>query len=250
MKMKNAVSFQLSGHFGFFQWAKTRGDFRMTNLFISRTEVLGIIGAIIGLEGYGPRMFKERMGVAGDAPFYDVLGDLAVAVIPLVEPQMFEDHLIHRSMKHINAKGGLQVRMTGLVQPAYKVVLHQGGVSDDVFEKISCYLKNGWAEFIPYFGKNQFPVSYSDVKEEMLTETHNEKQVVDSLYCQEDVSVPPKVVKSKLMRHERFYSEQGKNYSENKDGKIVSTQLIWSSFAVGLTCRTFVTSDNEVVAFL
>jgi len=249
-----AISFEIGGKFGFFHWGKTKGDRRVTNIFISRTEVLGILGAIVGLDGYSQRNFRVKNKSDIKETFYESLGGLNVSIIPKQVPSFFTDHLIHRSMKHINLKGSLMVEMEGLVEPSYKIVLSQGLVDNKTFEKVMMYLKRGWAEYIPYFGKNGFPVEISNVKEEQLLNLEeNQEYVVDSLYKQSNVNKMPKVLKSKLINLENndyHYSENLKDFCEEEPPKIINKQTIWSSFKVTLNSKVYETEEKEKIVFL
>jgi len=251
----DAISFELKSNFGFFHWGKTKGDRRITSLFISRTEVLGIVGAIIGLDGYTQENFRNKIKPKQPRrdTYYDILKGLEVSIVPINVPHFFDDQLIHREMKHINTKGSLMVEMKGLVEPHYKVYLRQGTVEDDVFEKICLYVKKGWSEFIPYFGKNQFPLEILSPQEEELVEQPSESEVlVKSLFRQEDVSKPQKVRKSKLVKtsEDNYHlSDTLKNYDKENPARIVGEQMIWSSFDVSLSVPVYQTKTGEHIVF-
>lgn len=245
------ISFELSSNFGFFHWGKTKGDKRISNLFISRTEVLGILGCVIGLEGYTQGMFKQKFKQKSEQTFYEVLGGLNVSIIPKSVPSLFEDQLIHRHMKHINTKGSLMVTMTGLVKPKYQIILERGTVTEDVFNKLVLYLENGWSEYIPYFGKNQFPLEISNVERVQLEEeTEKDTHVIHSLYLQKKVVKEPKVSQRKLIRDGYYYSEGLKNFVESGSPSITSEQTIWSSFEVGLETPVYQSEHGEKIVFL
>lgn len=248
------LSFELSSNFGFFHWSKTKGDRRMTNLFISRTEVLGILGAVIGLEGYVQQNVRKKLKKKTkneQKPFYELLNGLDIAIIPKKKPHFFEDHLIHRSMKHINSKGPLQVMMTGLINPTYKIVLSQGEVEDEIYEKIKFYLENEWCEFVPYFGKNQFPLEISNFQKEGVHVDMNEDNVVlDSLFNQKDVVDTSRIFKSKLSKQEFHFSESLKNFDADNLPNVVNEQVFWSSLGVTLNKDIYKTNDGERVVFL
>lgn len=248
----NAISFELSSSFGFFHWGKTKGDRRMTNIFISRTEVLGIIGAIIGINGYAQETFKKKLKVENHKPsFYEVLGGLNVGIIPKGKPVFFEDHLIHRPMNEINSRGSLMVKMSGLVEPKFQVIISQGSVEQTVYEKIVLYLKNGWAEFIPYFGKNQFPVAISNVTEEELEVVDGGEILIQSLYKERNTVEIPDLDSDDLKTGENFYySDSLKDFSKTEIGKIVNEVTVWSSYEIELTESVYCTEDKLTISFL
>lgn len=246
----DALSFTVSSAFGFFQWGKTRGDNRITNLFLSRTEVLGILGAIIGIEGYGPSLFKQKKGVECDPLFYEVLGGLNIAIIPRRHPAFFEDHLIHRHMNEINKKGSLMVKMTGLVNPEYTVVVEKGTCEEEVFRTIQTYLEKGWAEYIPFLGKNQFPLEILEVKSTTLQPVQG-KQTIDSLCPASIIHDAPKARKGSIMLGKSYhYIESLKNFKRPGSAEIVNEETVWSSYELTLDQDAYQTDDGKVVAFL
>lgn len=241
---------KISSAFGFFQWEKTKGDNRITNLFLSKSEVLGILGAVIGLDGYSQVTFKENHKKETN-PFYSLLGGLKVSILPQKEPRFFEDHLIHRHMDSINKKGALMVKITGLVKPEYKIVIEKGTVSDEVYQKLKTYLENGWAEFVPYMGKNQYPIEITDVKVEHIEEAKNDDKIkVDSIYKENDVDVSPKVKNRAIVEENEFHYMETLRSFKKDSAQFDNEQYVWSSFPVKLKSSLYSTSEKETITFI
>lgn len=245
----NAVSVEISANFGFFQWEKTKGDNRITNLFISKTEVLGLLGAVIGLDGYAQSTFKSKHSVTS-SPFYEELSGLIISVIPKEKPELFEDHLIHRHMNYVNTKGALMVKMTGLIKPHYKLVIAKGDVEDAVFEKLVHYLQNGWSEFIPYMGKNQYPVEITNFElEELVSVEKNQKTKIHSIYKEAFIVTAPKVRERQLIENDYHYAETLRSFQ--KDSPLfLNEKHLWSSFDVQLNQDIWKTKQEEQIVFL
>lgn len=247
-----AFSIELSAKFGYFQWEKTKGDKRVSNLFISKTDVLGILGAVIGLDGYGQEMFRHTFDAPKQDTFYRALGGLGVAIIPKSTPTLFEDQLIHRQMEHVNKKGSLMVTMFGLLSPSYKVIVKRNTVDKEVFEKLVTYLQNGWSEFVPYCGKNQFPLEIGSFEEEVLSSADvSEPTVVHSLYKQSILTAEPLVTEFEIIEEDGFhYVESLKLFEEEGSSHIVNEPMIWSSFEAEVNDDVYLTNQNECITFL
>lgn len=245
-----AVRFEISSNFGFFQWEKTKGDNRITNIFISKTEILGILGAIVGLDGYGQTTFKEKKGILSENSFYKVLNGLNVSILPNTRPELFEDHLIHRHMDHINKKGSLMVKITGLIKPSYTIVVTQGSAEDVVFEKIQEYLEKGIAEFIPYMGKNQYPLEIKNVKSiDLESVEQTEKTKIHSIYKQKSIVEEPKIRERKLVEEDYHYTETLRSFAGDQI-TFLNEKHVWSSFDVKLDEEVFKTDEEEYIVFL
>lgn len=244
-------SFEMESQFGFFQWNKTKGDKRITNLFISKTDVLGVLGAIVGLDGYSQEYFKEVNNIEKGNTFYQALGGLRVSILPLSKPELFEDHLIHRRAHHINKKGSLMVYNYSLINPKYKIYFQQGEVNDDVFDNLIMYLSKGWAEYIPYAGKNTYPIDINKFKEEKLTEDVAEKHIINSLFLEENLQEDVMVFEIELKEDEMYhYIESLKFFREGaKTPDIEGRNMLWSSYEVSIEGPVFESVNGEKVVF-
>lgn len=245
----NAFSFTLSSTFGLFQWEKTKGDQRITNLFISKTEVLGILGAVLGLDGYSQVFLKEKHQLTA-TPFYESLRGLEIAILPEQHPAFFEDHLIHRYMHAVNSKGPLMAKLTGLVRPRYKIVVTQGSCQEDVFRQLITYMEKGWSEFIPYMGKNQYPAVIENFQQETLRpHTTAEAHRIDSLYKEKHVLHREKIRPSRLIKQDYHYTNILRSFEDDRP-VFQNEPHCWSSFAVQLECPVVTLDSGESITFL
>jgi CRISPR-associated protein Cas5h len=148
--MQKLISIDLQGDFGFFRKPDANNTINLSYNMLHKPALLGIFGAIIGLEGY-----KEK----GKMPaYFDALNTIKIGIEPL---QHEKGNYQKTTIKYSNTVGYANNGSTylteesTLIKPAYRVyalldlkVNHQ----NRLFEN----LKDGKAEFLPYFGKNEF----------------------------------------------------------------------------------------------
>jgi len=144
------ISFDIESNFGFFRKPESNNTLNVSYNMIHRPAILGILGAIIGLEGY-----KEK----GKFPeYYKRLNHLKIGITPLNHEQ---GNYLKTPIKYSNTVGYANKGATflteelTLIAPKYRVYLLLNLNSDD---DTSLYnsLKSKKTEFIPYFGKNEF----------------------------------------------------------------------------------------------
>lgn len=144
------VSIDLCSDFGFFRKPDTNNTINLSYNMIHKPAVLGLLGAILGLGGY------KKKDVLPD--YYLKLKDLKIAI----------EHLMHdkgnfakTAIKYTNTVGyankgnNFLTEELTLVKPAYRIYLLLDE-SNELESKLLEYLKNANAEFVPYFGKNEF----------------------------------------------------------------------------------------------
>ncbi|MGB0432164.1 MAG: type I-B CRISPR-associated protein Cas5b, partial [Bacteroidia bacterium] len=156
--MNRLISVDFHADFGFFRKPDTNDGINLSYNMLHKPALLGILGAIIGLEGY-----KER----GKWPeYYLKLKDLKVGIEPLNhEKGNFQKTVIKYSntVGYANKGTNYLTEEATLIAPAYRCYL----LLDDENEhhqKLYEYLKDGKAEFIPYFGKNEFTAWWESSK--------------------------------------------------------------------------------------
>ena len=127
---------------------------------LHKPALLGILGAIIGLEGY-----KEK----GKFPeYYEKLKDLKIGVEPLNhEKGNFQKTVIKYSntVGYANNGSTYLTEEATLIKPAYRIYLLLE-FDNENHKQLYGYLKEGKTEYIPYFGKNEFPIWWD--KDEFL----------------------------------------------------------------------------------
>lgn len=149
--MQKLISIDLKADFGFFRKPDVNKTINQSYNLLHKPALLGILGAIIGLEGY-----KEK----GKMPdYYDKLKHIGVGIAPLGHQKgnfqktyLKYNNTIGYANKSDN--GTLNVEEMILYKPAYRVYLLLNIANKDE-QNMYQNLQNGVAEFLPYFGKNE-----------------------------------------------------------------------------------------------
>jgi CRISPR-associated protein Cas5h len=149
------ISFDLKADFAFFRKPDTNATINLSYNIIHRPAVLGILGAIVGLEGY-----KEK----GQMPqYYEVLKEVKVGIEPLNHDK---GNYTKTNIKYSNTVGyankgtNFLTEELTMVNPEYRIYLLLD--EDDHYQKqLAENLKKGRAEYIPYLGKNEFTAWWS-----------------------------------------------------------------------------------------
>ncbi len=174
------ISFDIESDFGFFRKPESNKTLNVSYNMIHRPAILGILGAIIGLEGY-----KEKEEFP---EYYKRLNHLKIGITPLNHEQ---GNYLKTSIKYSNTVGYankdvfnkgttfLTEELT-LVAPKYRIFLFLVMDNDD---EVLLYnsLKDGKSEFIPYFGKNEFTAWWGNFMEHEFSEVNSESQLIGKL---------------------------------------------------------------------
>jgi CRISPR-associated protein Cas5h len=150
--MQKLVSIDLKADFGFFRKPDTNAGINLSYNMLHKPALLGILGAIIGLEGY-----KEY----GKLPeYYNKLKNIKIGIEPLEEYHE-KGNLTKTVIRYSNTVGyankgtNYLTEEATLIKPAYRCYILLDIGNEDL-QKLYEYLKEGKAEYLPYFGKNEF----------------------------------------------------------------------------------------------
>lgn len=152
MSNRRLISFDLQADFGFFKKPDYNDGVLLTYNMLHKPALLGILGAIIGLEGYRQK---------GEWPvYYRRLKNLLVGIEPLEgrhEKGSFRKSVVKytNTVGYANRDGNLLVEESMLIRPAYRCYLLLEEENAD-HRKLYDYIRQGWAEYVPYFGKNEY----------------------------------------------------------------------------------------------
>lgn len=185
------LRFALSGSFACFRRPDVNAEVYFTYNNIHRVALLGILGAVLGLNGY-PRIMSDKAAkkthtLENDFPeFYEVLSPLLISVAPVSKSgngyftkkiQYFNNSVGYASKE---LGGNLQVKEQWLENPEWTVLLMRGGVINSVWERLCDSLINERCVYMPYLGRNDFPARINAVEYvELLPSTARH---VDSLF--------------------------------------------------------------------
>lgn len=143
------ISFDLRGDFGVFKKPDVNDGLQLTFNLLHKPALLGILGAIAGLEGY------QRRGVFPE--YYDKLRNLLVGIEPLGHDKGNFIKTVVRytnTVGYANADGNLIVTEQTLRSPAYRIYLLLD-LDDAVQNLLHTRIRAAEAEFLPFFGKNE-----------------------------------------------------------------------------------------------
>lgn len=151
------ISIDLKSNFGFFKKPDINDSIYLTYNMIHKPALLGLLGAILGLEGH------KSYGVLPE--YYKKLQSLKIGVEPIGEGQK-NGNFEKTTVKYNNATGHasagtLNILEQILIKPAYRIYLELDE-NEELFRK----LKNYEAVFIPYLGKNDFSCWWEKFKED------------------------------------------------------------------------------------
>ena len=153
MSNRRLISFDLQADFGFFKKPDYNDGVLLTYNMLHKPALLGILGAIIGLEGYRQK---------GEWPvYYRRLKNLPVGIEPLEgrhEKGSFRKSVVKytNTVGYANRDGNLLVEESMLIRPAYRCYLLLEEENAD-HRKLYDYIRQGWAEYVPSEKMNMLP---------------------------------------------------------------------------------------------
>ena len=159
--MQKLISIDIKADFGLLKKPDTNEPVYLTFNMIHKPALLGIFGAIIGLEG-----FKKQ----GQLPeYYNKLTDLKIGIQPLEhENGNYQKTVITYNnttgMASDEQGGNLMVSEQTLIAPAFRIFVLLDK-ENETHNKLHEYLKENKAEYLPYLGKNDFSLWWEQYNE-------------------------------------------------------------------------------------
>lgn len=188
-----AISFEISGKTAIFKKPDVNSYAYFTYNNIHKPALLGILGAIIGLDGYtklydeNRKAKEEKTGFNDGFPdYYEKLKDLKVSIVPLAKNGYFSKKIqtFNNSVGYASLEqgGNLIVREQWLENPKWQIIILENETEE--YKKIKKYLLNKKAVYIPYLGKNDHFANINFVKEINLSVSEN-LDTLDSLFIED-----------------------------------------------------------------
>lgn len=230
------------GNFGFFRRSDVRAySYKVTKPFgereysyshIHKITIMGILGAIIGLEGYNQQKIKKIFSIDDYflPEFYRKLEKLKIGIVPNSESANFEKTYAEfvEAQGYLNKGNSLGVIEQWLTSPSWDIYLDLSEVDSEISEKIHHYLENKLTEFIPYIGKNDHPLVVKNVEKIELLPDEDEV-VIHSLMKIDDDEFLEEIVEDIEETEATFLFVEENPISLNNEtslyefGRIVST---------------------------
>jgi len=161
-KVDKIISFDIEADFGMFKKPDVN-DIYFTFNIIPKTQILGILGAVVGLSGY------NQMKESDSYPeFYKELQDLPIGIIPYGNKGVYQKRLIkyNNTVGYANKDGGtLNIIEQTLINPKYRICIGLD-LANIIHQKLDSYLsaKPIEYEYIPYMGKNEFRLTIDKIE--------------------------------------------------------------------------------------
>ncbi len=159
------ISVDLRAQFGFLKKPDTNEGIYLTYNCLHKPALLGILGAIIGLDGYAQSYAKDKNSFP---EYYQKLKSLKVGIQPLDSAKgNFQKTVIryNNSVGYANLDGGtLVIDEQTLLRPAYRIYLLlniDNKYEHQLYENLNC----NESVFIPYLGKNDFQLWWDKTTE-------------------------------------------------------------------------------------
>jgi CRISPR-associated protein Cas5h len=161
--MKKLISFTIKAEKGFFKKPDINDGIYLTYNMLHKPAILGILGAIIGLEGYQengvlPKYYQELKDIpVGVKPMGDEKGNFQKTKITYNNTTGFASN---------EAGGNLIITEQTLIKPSYKIYLLLD-LDKKNENKLFHNIKEQKAEYLPYLGKNDYSLWWqkNEVKE-------------------------------------------------------------------------------------
>ncbi len=163
--MKKLISFTIQSDFGMFKKPDINDKIFITYNIIPKTYILGMLGAIMGYEGYAQNKDKTKM-----PEFYEKFKGIRVAIAPSDKNGgIFKKEFILFN----NTTNGETKNITEqtLINPAYDIYIE---IDED--HELVKRLKAKQAEYLPYMGKNEFSLWWDNFHEHTVFEQVKEKE--------------------------------------------------------------------------
>ena len=161
--------------------------------FPHKIMILGLLGAIIGLNGYNYNLLQKNLGrkADGNPEFYEKLKDLKIGIVPNLKKENFSRKIqaFNNSVGYASDEIGnnLIVKEQWLEKPSWTIYVLEN--ESEEYRKIKDYLINKKCEYIPYIGKNDHFADIKNVKIEEAKQISEEIVRIDSLYKEEIADV-------------------------------------------------------------
>lgn len=216
--MKKLLIFCLEGNFGCFKYPFTSpNSLKKSYSIIPKTSLLGLLGAILGLNGF------QDFGVEKTPEFYRKLKHIGVFVsikkLPqkiLLKYNSLNSFANNASLDSMKGNINIMIKEEILLNPKYEI----GLLLDDTIEEDKMILENirregVFSKYHLYLGKNEFFANIKNVRVytegEFETEEVSEIENIDSI-------IPSELLKNKEQYNNIIYDTFSKDvdYLEGK----------------------------------
>jgi CRISPR-associated protein Cas5h len=182
--MLETIKFELSSRMAIIKKPDSNETY-YTYTFPHKIMIYGILGAIIGLNGYNYYSLKKclKEDVEELPEFYSKLCNLKIAIVPYIDNKNFKKKIqsFNNSVGYASQEQGnnLIVKEQCLENPKWDIYIMDN--NSDEYNKIKEYLLNRKCEYIPYIGKNDHFANIKNV-EVFNIESKSNSEKIDSIF--------------------------------------------------------------------
>ena len=180
--MNKVITFIIKSDFGILKKPDIN-DYYLTYNMLHKPALLGILGAIIGLNGYYSR--RETM-----PDYYLKLKNLKLSIKPVNDYKGNFSKIMmvyNNSVGYANKDGGiLQIYEQILLKPSYKCYLCLD-LDDENQNILYNNILNYESYYIPYLGKNENYLWWSEAKEITIEEYKDTSIKISSIFIKENL---------------------------------------------------------------
>lgn len=182
--MLETIKFELSSRMAIIKKPDSNETY-YTYTFPHKIMIYGILGAIIGLNGYNYYSLKKclKEDVEELPEFYSKLCNLKIAIVPYIDNKNFKKKIqsFNNSVGYASQEQGnnLIVKEQCLENPKWDIYIMDN--NSDEYNKIKEYLLNRKCEYIPYIGKNDHFANIKNVKVFNI-ESKSNSEKIDSIF--------------------------------------------------------------------
>jgi CRISPR-associated protein Cas5h len=178
--MSRLISVDFHADFGFLKKPDTNNPMYFSFNMLHKPALLGILGAIIGEKGfYDDEKLSKSEGKGRNATsayergvkpdYYRKLEHLKIGIKPLQDDKgvFIKDTLQYNNGTGFASEelgGNLIIKEQFIIEPAYRCFIYLEKM-DETETRLYEYLKKGWAEYLPYLGKNDFSLWWKNFEE-------------------------------------------------------------------------------------
>ncbi|MDT8719413.1 type I-B CRISPR-associated protein Cas5 [Clostridium sp. 19966] len=245
-----ALKFNLSGKTAFFKKPDVNTYLYFTYGCIHKIAVLGILGSVLGLEGYNQQEDKEY------PDFYAELSALKIAIVPKnsrgyipKKVQIFNNSVGYASQEE---GGNLIVKEQWLESPSWDMyICLEENVCGEAIEK---NFLNRSFKYVPYLGKNDH---FADIKAVQIISMEEAKDFsrVDSLFLKKHFEFLPEVQEevglfTELPEDKWKYEEKLPISLQELTNQYITESFVFTNMRVGLKePYKLYTYEDKVVFF-
>lgn len=191
--MARLISIDLKSDFGFLKKPDTNEPVSLTFNMLHKPALLGIFGAILGISGYKTYLNLKQKKRGYLPEFFMKLKDLKVGIQPLRDGVPTSNAFDKTIIQYNNGVGYASKEQGGnliiteqtLVNPSFRIFLLLN--DDDLESQLFDSLRNSKAEYLPYLGKNDFSLWWTNFKEYQFEEfDFQESFKMDSIFIKNE----------------------------------------------------------------